>query len=396
MKSSGTLYWNSPDGTPLAETNSSGTTLNEYIFFNGNRIARRDPSGNVYYCFQDQLGTTKNLTTSAGVVCYDADFLPFGYESAYTTTCAQNYKFTGLERDSETGNDHTLHRMYESSLGRWLSPDPLGGDITNPQSLNRYAYVLNNATSLTDPMGLDAGDPMNCSVSEGSLDGGEYTLKCSPEQAAQTNPTGGGGSGSSQGQDGSVSDTTPGDDDASIGPTVITSTPDDNASLTLPNTTNCKTGFGFGGQVGADAAAGVGAAGVAVEGSAGAGVFFGGNQSVSAGAYASGGATAYAGSNTKSDPAPTMGPPTVALAGFGAGGGAFFTNATSASQLRGPFLTFGAGASAGLVGLGVQLSLGKDAAGNNIWQFSISYAAGYGAYGYSMTTKTKATGNQCH
>jgi RHS repeat-associated protein len=154
MKSSGTLYWNSADGTPLAETNSSGTTLNEYIFFNGNRVARRDSSGNVYYYFPDHLGTTKTLTTSAGVVCYDADFTPFGHENAYITTCSQNYKFTGLERDSETGLDHTLHRKYDSTLGRWLTPDPKRGNPFNPQSWNRYAYVLDNPINFTDPYGL--------------------------------------------------------------------------------------------------------------------------------------------------------------------------------------------------------------------------------------------------
>ena len=154
MKSSGTLYWNSPDGTPLAETDASGNTLNEYVFFSGNRVARRDSSGNVYYYFQDQLGTEKTIATSAGVVCYDADFLPFGYEMAYTTTCAQNYKFTGLERDSETGLDQTLFRKYDSRLGRWLTLDRHRGDPFNPQSWNRYAYVLNNPLNLTDPLGL--------------------------------------------------------------------------------------------------------------------------------------------------------------------------------------------------------------------------------------------------
>ena len=44
--------------------------------------------------------------------------------------------------------------------GRWMTPDPLGGDITNPQSLNRYAYVLNNPTTFTDPSGLG---PQDCS-----------------------------------------------------------------------------------------------------------------------------------------------------------------------------------------------------------------------------------------
>jgi hypothetical protein len=38
-----------------------------------------------------------------------------------------------------------------------MSPDPLGGDITNPQSLNRYAYAMNNPASLTDPLGLCQG-----------------------------------------------------------------------------------------------------------------------------------------------------------------------------------------------------------------------------------------------
>jgi hypothetical protein len=44
--------------------------------------------------------------------------------------------------------------MRDSTEGHWLSPDPLAGDISNPQSLNRYAYVLNNPTTLTDPLGL--------------------------------------------------------------------------------------------------------------------------------------------------------------------------------------------------------------------------------------------------
>ena len=42
---------------------------------------------------------------------------------------------------------------------RWLTPDPVGGDVTNPQSLNRYAYVRNNPTTLVDPLGLLYGPP---------------------------------------------------------------------------------------------------------------------------------------------------------------------------------------------------------------------------------------------
>ena len=97
------------------------------------------------------------LTTSSGTVCYDSDNTPFGYIMTYgIITCAQNYNFAGMERDSETGNDHTWFRGYEENLGRWMTPDLLGGDVGNPQSLNGYAYALNNPTTLTDPLGLDA------------------------------------------------------------------------------------------------------------------------------------------------------------------------------------------------------------------------------------------------
>ena len=42
-----------------------------------------------------------------------------------------------------------------SAQGRFSSPDPLGGHLYDPQTLNKYAYVRNNPLSLTDPSGLD-------------------------------------------------------------------------------------------------------------------------------------------------------------------------------------------------------------------------------------------------
>ena len=155
-KGTSTLYWYGASAVPVAETDSSGNSPVEYIFFGGARIARRDASGNVTYYFWDQVGSTRTITDATGHLCYDADFYPFGGErTPYVNTCAQSYKFSGMERDSETQNDHTMFRYYESNLGRWLSPDPLAGDVTNPQSLNRYAYVMNSPCSYTDPLGLD-------------------------------------------------------------------------------------------------------------------------------------------------------------------------------------------------------------------------------------------------
>jgi RHS repeat-associated protein len=67
------------------------------------------------------------------------------------------HKFTGDERDSETNLDHTWFRQYSSQLGRWMHPDPAGlaaVNPSNPQSWNRYSYVLNKPTNLVDPVGL--------------------------------------------------------------------------------------------------------------------------------------------------------------------------------------------------------------------------------------------------
>ncbi len=66
-------------------------------------------------------------------------------------------KFTGKERDSESGLDYFGARYYGSALGRFTSPDwsstpePIPyASLSNPQSLNQYAYVGNNPLSITD------------------------------------------------------------------------------------------------------------------------------------------------------------------------------------------------------------------------------------------------------
>lgn len=64
-------------------------------------------------------------------------------------------QFTGKERDTESGLDYFGARYYGSSMGRFQTPDPLGGHLKDPQTLNRYGYVRNNPLTLTDPTGLD-------------------------------------------------------------------------------------------------------------------------------------------------------------------------------------------------------------------------------------------------
>lgn len=153
-KSNGTLYWRALTGDAIAETDLSGNTKSEYVFFSGRRIARIDSLANVYYYYADQVGTTRTITTSSGTLCYDAEFTPYGQEMTHTNTCPQNYKFTGYERDAETGLDYAFARYYNPLLDRFMSADPLIGNLSDPQSLNRYAYVENNPQNYFDPSGM--------------------------------------------------------------------------------------------------------------------------------------------------------------------------------------------------------------------------------------------------
>jgi RHS repeat-associated protein len=158
-KSTGTLYWYGGGSDVLLETDLSGGLQNEYIFFGGKRVARRDATGTVYYYFADHLGSSRVITNATGTVCYEADFYPYGGERAVTTTCSQNYKFTGKERDTETQNDYFGARFHESNLGRFTVPDPGPFIWTDPQTLNRYTYTRNNPVRHWDPNGkFQSGD----------------------------------------------------------------------------------------------------------------------------------------------------------------------------------------------------------------------------------------------
>jgi RHS repeat-associated protein len=157
LKSSGKAYWYGAGTEILDESDLSGNITNEYVFFGGKRIAMRTIStGTIDYYEEDMLGSSRTIVQAGQTTpCYDADFLPFGREVQVTFTCTPNYKFAGKERDSESGLDYFGARYDASTMGRFMTPDPLGGHLEDPQTLNKYAYVRNNPTTLTDPTGLD-------------------------------------------------------------------------------------------------------------------------------------------------------------------------------------------------------------------------------------------------
>jgi RHS repeat-associated protein len=83
---------------------------------------------------------------------------PFG-EEWYSVSRVSRFKFTGYQRDVESGNDYAIFRHHVPRLGRFSSPDPLHGSVDDPQSLNRFAYVRNDPINFIDPLGLEPCPP---------------------------------------------------------------------------------------------------------------------------------------------------------------------------------------------------------------------------------------------
>jgi RHS repeat-associated protein len=100
------------------------------------------------------IASTTMETEYNGAVADDVLFYPWG--QLWTDAGLMDYQFAGtIWMESGAPIDTATFRLYNFNQGRSMTPDPLGGDITNPQSLNRYAYVLNNPETLVDPLGLD-------------------------------------------------------------------------------------------------------------------------------------------------------------------------------------------------------------------------------------------------
>ncbi|MFD0743119.1 toxin TcdB middle/N-terminal domain-containing protein [Phytohabitans flavus] len=125
------------------------------------RTAGTDPGAAQVTRFQytNRLGSAVlELDAQAQVVSYE-EYHPYG-STAYQAVRAQTeapkrYRYTGKERDGETGLYYHGARYYAPWLARWTAPDP-AGLVDGP---NLYAYARGNPVGLSDPTGHQAVDP---------------------------------------------------------------------------------------------------------------------------------------------------------------------------------------------------------------------------------------------
>jgi RHS repeat-associated protein len=146
----------------LADGFGSGVLNYDYIYAGGLRIAKVKGGGTVspsiLFYHNDALGSTRLETSSNGSVLFSDGYQPYGQDNG-TRTGSETYKFTGKPVSATTGLYYYYQRWYDPSIGRFISPDPRHGKLSNPQSLNLYIYVLDRPTGLIDPKGEWGWDP---------------------------------------------------------------------------------------------------------------------------------------------------------------------------------------------------------------------------------------------
>ena len=124
------------------------SSITSYAHYNG-------IESDIYFYHSDHLGSASWITDSSSVPIQYIHYAPYGELLANQAPYSydERFKFTGKERDSETGYDYFGARYYWSTLGYWLSVDPLAGKYPN---ISPYAYCHWNPIGFVDPDGEDS------------------------------------------------------------------------------------------------------------------------------------------------------------------------------------------------------------------------------------------------
>jgi RHS repeat-associated protein len=163
------------DGYQRTET---GAAINQrFTIYAGGRaiaqISNTDTGGTVSpatvnYLHDDHLGSVNVISDAAGALTTTRTYTPFGKDSSPPTVSP--FGFTGQEADDDLGLINMRGRMYDPTLGQFLSADPI---MQQPygQGLNRFAYVNNSPLNFTDPSGFAAKRTSKAYGGDGQTEG---------------------------------------------------------------------------------------------------------------------------------------------------------------------------------------------------------------------------------
>lgn len=149
----------------------SGKTHEKHIYAGMMHIAS-NTNGTIEYYHVDHLGSTRLKTAANGSAIYESNYEPFGPSSGENGD--EDYRYTGKHEDP-TGLYYYGARYYDPVTGRFTTRDTVMGDLSGPQTLNRYIYCMNNPHKYTDPDGRFAHIVAGAAVGS-FINAGMYTF----------------------------------------------------------------------------------------------------------------------------------------------------------------------------------------------------------------------------
>jgi len=142
----------------LAEINAdTSEVVKSYIYANDQVIAQHagDYSADKYFYLHDRLGSIRQVIDENSAVQNRYTYNPFGEDltAEIEEAIANPFKFTGQFYDAEIAQYYLRARMYDPYLSRFISIDPVRGVFTEPLTLHKYLYCLNDPINMWDPEG---------------------------------------------------------------------------------------------------------------------------------------------------------------------------------------------------------------------------------------------------
>ena len=130
------------------------------------QIVEQDGEITEHYFTFDGHGSTRVLTDVVGAVAQIYAFDAYGNAIDFNTNEAlTEFLYSGEQFDAKIGQQYLRQRYYDPATGRFNRLDPFFGNLSDPQSLHKYAYVHADPVNGIDPSGMMWGASMLSSLS---------------------------------------------------------------------------------------------------------------------------------------------------------------------------------------------------------------------------------------
>ncbi len=182
-------------GAVISELDGNGSWTRGYVY-RGDQLIATQSNSQVTWVHEDPITKSQRITDTNGSIITNGvvELDPWGANTSFSSSSSafQPHQISGYTKDVN-GDQDAMARRY-SPTGRFSQPDPYSGsyDFSDPQSLNRYAYVGNDPVNRKDPSGMEAptcmldGMPISCTIAGLFLNAGAGVR--GPASAVRYNP----------------------------------------------------------------------------------------------------------------------------------------------------------------------------------------------------------------